>query len=334
MEDVRKLAKKFVSESLAEQIADFIARVTSTGVNPNVSEENEKNEELFEQISEEDALRNNKAARQRMPKKIEPKKLLRTKTTKYLEITTERYRSPNNMYQNKRFKQIQSKTVKTTKKQNFKYLEKQYRSTDDQHNLNNKIENVNTEPVTKEKHHPDTSQSEEVEEADPLQVIEATENATEQPQKPQKKQESAQDYDHNPESTIGYAEKYDEKSEFDDNPNPSRHRLTQFGSAEMNETFDLSKLYENTAENTIETTPRSKAFNIARAPEELTTEKERNEFDQYENVQYPKSEFIATSGPVALPKMPSRSQSQNFDKAKPDFQKSRKNSKSKSKAWF
>lgn len=37
---------------------------------------------------------------------------------------------------------------------------------------------------------------------------------------------------------------------------------------------------------------------------ELTTEKARTAFDQYDNLNYPKSEFIATSGPVALPKIP------------------------------
>ncbi|XP_028163202.1 uncharacterized protein LOC114354832, partial [Ostrinia furnacalis] len=219
MEDVRKLAKKFVSESLAEQIADFIAKVTSnSGNTANVSEENEENANLYHEISSEDLYRSNKA-KPRSPNKEDAKKSppSRTQTTKQERMTTERSRNVLDENNNR---------------------------------------DVTTEPEKKEEDHPEMSID-----IDPAPMSE------------------------NVEATI----------------KTTKHRRK----------------------------PKRKPGKAAQSGREMTTEKEKNDFDQYDNKNYPKSEFVATSGPVVLPKVPA--QSQWWEKEVPGTGKGKEQ---KRKAWF
>ncbi|KAG6439597.1 hypothetical protein O3G_MSEX000909 [Manduca sexta] len=84
-------------------------------------------------------------------------------------------------------------------------------------------------------------------------------------------------------STIGIAEKFQsekEMSKIDEPKNPNRFRLTANSKETLPNDFEgLQKV--------------------------LTTRKEKNEFDQYDNTKYLKAEYVATSGPVVLPKIPS-----------------------------
>ncbi|XP_063836241.1 uncharacterized protein LOC135085385 [Ostrinia nubilalis] len=329
MEDVRKLAKKFVSESLAEQIADFIAKVTSTSGNTaNVSEENEENANLYHEISSEDLYRSNKA-KPRSPNKEEAKKSppSRTQTTKHERMTTERSRWPNYINHNKRTKQTKSRQGIIKHSHNSWNKPSKHRLSGNVLDENNNRD-VTTEPEKKEEDHPEMSI--DIDPAPISENVEATIKPTKHRRKPKRKPEKAAQLVNNiPDSTIGYAEKF----EFDENPNPGRHKLSQLASEEINETNsndDLTKNFYDTSANLSKTTTlKYEGFNIGRSGREMTTEKEKNDFDQYDNKNYPKSEFVATSGPVVLPKVPA--QSQWWEK---EVLGTGKGKEQKRKAWF
>lgn len=329
MEDVKKLARKFVSESLAEQIADFIAKISTGAVN--VSEENEKNlddmrlesTEQFQNVvlskqldNIQHRLEKSKKAKPRLSyEAVKPKKLSTTKHPTTKKFVSSKWRQYNFNRESAKDKQ------KWQKKLRHKLSGKMSEENDPPKihiKLKDNKQSVLGDVAKILQFHLDTRVDKDITDLQSRlgneKINDYNRNSAQNLQKKLDNiQESTLD------STIGYAETIGPS---DGTPDPSQIRYEPQDEVIRAHTNGLD------IEHGSVTYPK---YTVYDKDIILTTQKEKNEFDQYDNTKYPKSEFVATSGPVALPKLPP-----GLDKedSEPDTPLSRRLERKDRKAWF
>jgi hypothetical protein len=276
--DVKKLAKQFVSESLAEQIADFISKLSHEPVN--VSEENEMNAELPDASDD----KSNKYVQRKRPDGMEPK----SKNLKKVGPSQKRFEAFNDkpsvfsnsdVYKLSKMAEDLVKNIKSDFYTSRNYPDKQ----------------IGRTPATEPSYNADT---------DIIKDEKVNQNILfKQKNKLILRKEQ---------STIGYAENFGlDKFKFSTRPR-----------------FALMGVDDNYNETT-RSSSKSKS-KIGRQGLELTTRTAKTEFDQYDNTKYPKSELVATSGDLALPKV----QWDAFESDIPKSEEKHDQEMKKQKLWF
>lgn len=305
MEDVKKIARKFVSDSLAEKIAEFVAKATDKIVG-NVSEENNLNVDDIQNISNDDKLQS--IGRQRHETSTNDDQNNVAEYEKASTVPSERTPQPSNTGQiinwEKEVNEIANNKYSKETDDPKLYFDQpkidEQPKTDEQSKSDNEPQKVEYEHLTHENHLQKTVNME-------LKSDKKHNIMKPKLRKPKTRLENQQIH-------------VKERELLDTNVNNQyTHRPTL---STFRPTIDSTMLYQNVLRNgpapvrpgyrltgfdsqenpsaTIAKKSSLRGFNIG----SLTTEKERVEFDQYDNPNNPKSDFIATSGPVALPKVP------------------------------
>lgn len=360
MEDVKKIARKFVSDSLAEKIAEFVAKASEQLV-ANVSEENDQNVDDVQTLSNEDQLQN--IGRQRIQKGTKTTQSTGQDHTKYVEFEKEHEKEETTSKVNKEVSNA-GQVINWEKEANeMAYDAKYSKEAQDKSKNVEQREADYGQPNNDFKSKPDRDHSAQDSEQQKLDYKQPTldyeqqnpdkKKQTPDPKKPNLYSEWKKiEYEKDPDQEKPDHEKqkpdYELTKPVNEKPKtarkPKSHTLNQKSAVKelrrpsavadprpnkprstIKPAIDYTILYHkalrngspnskgsakrghrltgfNSQESFNQTTqPALQGFNI---PKSLTTEKERVEFDQYDNSNYPKSEFIATSGPVALPKVP------------------------------
>ncbi|RVE44484.1 hypothetical protein evm_010888 [Chilo suppressalis] len=256
-DDLKKLAKKLVSEPVALQISEFLAKVDNKY--DNISEENLKNEEA-QARSDENLLKNNN---EQVEKAIKQKsKKHKKKPTKY-EHKFDTFKAQTKLHESKK-------------------LQRNFGAGD--HGYTKEVAAV----VTTTESHPDTPNAGsyladyEAKIANIMKAANQNQNS-----------HNIQQNNIAPLSTESISE-HTENFEFDKTPRSNRNKFT---SVDADETSAISKDTDSTDSST------RRFVSLIVDKSGLTSRKTKTEFDQYDYTKYPKSRFVATSGPVALPKV-------------------------------
>lgn len=252
VEDIKKLARRFVSESLAERIADFIATATQKLIN-NVSNENGANIQTVHSVSDENTSGTDYVGRQRQKKptsKAKPKEW----TGNALKYTG--------------FEDLREAEDKPKSKLPFWAK-------------NPKKNQKDIEPQSRDIKNNDGT----------TRPIKATVRQTRFKQKHRKKPKYADKTARKSKPALS-AETLDESIK--------KQLMTTI--KEVNSDSSESNDVQDTNRDNTTLREAGKADFEGRT-ETVTAKKEKNEFDLYDNTNYPK-DFAATSGGVKLPAMP------------------------------
>lgn len=310
MEDVRKLANKFVPTSIANQIIEFLSNISASNID--VSAENDNNHENLRQTSGERSRnqitddskhiveRNIKVMKQNLLNRYERgesrfRKRVTQSTMKYLPKNTGKdirwpdysgaHRKPNKspyIAQSINKHQItkQSEETDDVGKDSDSNFHDKYREKVDisfkerlpsESNANNNRYRMKTERVVNIFNSKDRYN--DLNKYRNHKVLPKDDDA----------------YD----STIGYTEPVP-----DGIYSPKQYRFAKVRSDEVNQTVEDDS--NGTHGNVINMHAQKYKPYVKRT--DLTTAKEKNEFDQYDS-NYPRNDYVATSGLVALPKV-------------------------------